>query len=238
LSAIAFLGVVLLLPESLPAAVRERQARGRFAALCSAFRQPVLARLLAIFFLVILAFAGMESTFALWAMREHGWGPAQIGYVFTYVGLLSAVMQGGLIGPLTRRFGEERLLLSGLALIALGLLVLPLSRTLPPLVLAVSALAIGMGAMQPSLNSLISRRAGAEEQGEVMGVAQSVGSLSRVLGPIMAGALFEAFGRNSPFLWGAALVAAALLLSWRLPRTTAAAPHPQAPRGSRVGPAE
>ena len=238
LSAIAFLGVVLLLPESLPAAVRARQARSRFGALCSAFRQPVLARLLAIFFLVILAFAGMESTFALWAMREHGWGPAQIGYVFTYVGLLSAVMQGGLIGPLTRRFGEERLLLSGLALIALGLLVLPFSRTLPPLLVAVSALAIGMGAMQPSLNSLISRRAGAEEQGEVMGVAQSVGSLSRVLGPIMAGALFESFGRNSPFLWGAVLVAAALLLSWRLPRTTAAAPHPQAPRGSRVGPAE
>jgi len=77
-----------------------------------------------------------------------------------------------------------------------------------------------------------------QEQGEVMGVAQSVGSLSRVLGPITAGALFESFGRNSPFLWGAALVAAALLLSWRLPRTTAAAPHPQAPRGSRVGPAE
>jgi DHA1 family tetracycline resistance protein-like MFS transporter len=218
LSAVAFFGVVLLLPESLPAAV--------------------LARLLVVFFLVILAFAGMESTFALWAMREHGWGPAQIGYVFTYVGLLSAVMQGGLIGPLSRRFGEERLLLSGLALIALGLLVLPFSRTLPPLVLAVSALAIGMGAMQPSLNSLISRRAGAEEQGEVMGVAQSVASLSRVLGPIMAGALFEAFGRNSPFLWGAALVAAALLLSWRLPRTigTAAAPHP--PPGSRIGPAE
>jgi MFS family permease len=238
LSAIAFLGVVLLLPESLPAAVRARQARSRFGALCSAFRQPVLARLLMVFFLVILAFAGMESTFALWAMREHGWGPAQIGYVFTYVGVLSAVMQGGLIGPLSHRFGEERLLLSGLALIALGLLVLPFSRTLPPLLVAVSALAIGMGAMQPSLNSLISRRAGAEEQGEVMGVAQSVGSLSRVLGPIMAGALFESFGRNSPFLWGAALVAAALLLSWRLPRTTAAAPHPQAPRGSRVGPAE
>ena len=238
LSAVAFLGVVLLLPESLPAAVRERRARSRFATLCSAFRQPVLGRLLVVFFLVILAFAGMESTFALWAMREHGWGPAQIGYVFTYVGLLSAVMQGGLIGPLSRRFGEERLLLSGLALIAVGLLVLPFSRTLPPLVLAVSALAIGMGAMQPSLNSLISRRAGAEEQGEVMGVAQSVGSLSRVLGPIIAGALFEAFGRNSPFLWGAALVAAALLLSWRLPRASAAAPQLQPPRGSRVGPAE
>ena len=66
-----------------------------------------------------------------------------------------------------------------------------------------------MGAMQPSLNSLISRRAGAEEQGEMMGVAQSVGSLSRVLGPLLAGALFAGFGRDSPFLCGTVLVVAA-----------------------------
>src|SRR5205814_637124 len=82
---------------------------------------------------------------------------------------------------------------------------------LPPLMVAVSALSIGMGAMQPSLNSLISRRAGAEEQGEVMGIAQSVGSLARVLGPIIAGALFEGFGRNSPSLWAAALIAGKLV---------------------------
>jgi len=231
LSFIAFLGVVLLLPESLPAGAPGRSSRSRIAMFHAVLGRPVLARLLAVFFLVILAFAGMESTFALWAMRQYGWGPAQIGYVFTYVGLLSAVMQGGLIGPLTRRFGEEWLMLSGLALIALGLLVLPFARTLPPLVVAVSALALGMGLMQPSLNSLISRRAGAEEQGEIMGLAQSVGSLSRVLGPIIAGALFEGFGRNSPFLWGSALVAGALLLSWRLPRPIAAG-------APRVGPAE
>jgi MFS family permease len=197
--------------------------------------RPVLARLFAVFFVVILAFAGMESTFAMWAMRQYGWGPAQIGYVFTYVGLLSAAMQGGLIGPLSRRFGEERLLLSGLALIALGLLVLPFAGTLPPLLVAVSALAIGMGAMQPSLNSLISRRAGAEEQGEVMGLAQSIGSLSRVLGPITAGALFESFGRHSPYFWGAALVACALILSWRFAQTSSAATAQHAPR---MGPAE
>jgi DHA1 family tetracycline resistance protein-like MFS transporter len=238
LSAAAFLGVVLLLPESLPAAVRARPSRSRRAILQSVLRRPVLARLLAVFFIVILAFAGMESTFAMWAMRQYGWGPAQIGYVFTYVGLLSAIMQGGLIGPLTRRFGEERLMQSGLALIALGLLLLPFARALLPLGIALTAQAVGMGAMQPSLNSLISRRAGVEEQGEVMGLAQSVGSLSRVLGPVIAGALFEAFGRNSPYLWGAALVGGALLLSWRLPRTATGAAAVQPPPGSRIGPAE
>lgn len=172
----------------------------------------------------------METTFAWWAIAQFGWGPRPIGFVFFYVGLLSALMQGGLIGPLTRRFGEDRLMLAGLALIAVGLLLMPFARALPPLIVALSALALGMGAMQPSIQSLISRRAGDDQQGEVMGVAQSVGSLSRVLGPLIAGSLFTEFGRNSPFLWGAALVTAALLLGWRLPRNVATA-APQPPLG-------
>jgi MFS family permease len=232
LSFVAFLGVIFLLPESLAAPTPYRP-RGRVAAARAALARPVLARLLAVFFLVILAFSGMETTFAWWAIAQFGWGPRPTGFVFFYVGLLSALMQGGLIGPLTRRFGEERLLLGGLVLIGLGLLLMPFARNLPVLLVAISALALGMGAMQPSINSLISRRAGAEQQGEVMGVAQSVGSLARVIGPIVAGALFAGFGHNSPVLWGAALVAAAVLIGWRLPRIVAApiAPRPHPPLG-------
>ena len=174
----------------------------------------------------------METTFAWWAMAQFGWGPRSIGFVFFYVGVLSAVMQGGLIGPLTQRLGEERLMLGGLGLIAVGLLLMPLARTLPPLLLALTALAVGMVATQPSINSLVSRRAGPEQQGEIMGVAQAIGSLSRVLGPIIAGALFGAFGRNSPFLLGAVLVTGALLVGWRLPRAIATvAPRPETPLG-------
>jgi DHA1 family tetracycline resistance protein-like MFS transporter len=245
LSFAAFLGVIAFLPESL-APGRALASRGRLAAAREALAQPVLARLLRVFFLVILAFSGMETTFAWWAIAQFGWGPRSIGFVFFYVGLLSALMQGGLIGPLTKRLGEERLMLGGLVLIALGLLVLPLARGLALLGVALSALALGMGAMQPTLNSLISRRAGAEQQGEIMGVAQAVGSLSRVLGPLIAGSLFGAFGRSSPFLLGAALVGGALLVGWRLPCPEASpmspgrgtpipvAPRPQPP----VGPAE
>ncbi len=92
-----------------------------------------------------------------------------------------------------------------------------------------TGLALGMGLMQPSLNSLISRQAGGEEQGEVMGVSQSVGSLSRVLGPFAAGFCFAAFGRNSPYFLGAALVGVALLLALKppaRPRGGAARPKP------------
>jgi DHA1 family tetracycline resistance protein-like MFS transporter len=219
LSGIALLGVVFVLPESRPLAARQNiPARSRLAAILGALRRPILSRLILIFFLVILAFSGMESTFALWAMRQFGWGPSQVAYVFAYVGLLSAVLQGGLIGRLSRRFGEERLLLVGLALIGIGLLTLPAARSMSLLALVLAALAVGMGLVQPSLNSLISRRSGREEQGEVLGVSQSVGSLARVLGPLAAGFLFTEFGRDAPYLWGAALIAAAWLLTvllWR-----------------------
>jgi DHA1 family tetracycline resistance protein-like MFS transporter len=227
LSLTALLGVLFVLKESLPAGLPERPRKSRVVALREALGRKALGRLLVVFFLAILAFAGMEATFALWAMAQFGWGPAQIGYIFTYVGLLSAIMQGGLIGRLTARFGEEKLLIAGLSLIALGLVLISLARDLPVLILAVSGLALGMGAMQPSLNSLISRRAGAEEQGEIMGVAQSVASLSRVLGPLLAGALFAGLGRDSPFLCGMVLVVAATAIGWRLPPAEpAAAPRP------------
>jgi MFS family permease len=218
LSSLAVLGVLFLLKESLTEATPDGPARGRVTLVIDAFGRPILSRLLVIFFLVTFAFAGMEATFAMWAMREYGWGPAQVGYVFTYVGVLSAVMQGGLIGPLTRQFGEEKLMTAGLIMITAGLLGLPFARELPALIVTVSLLALGMGAMQPSLNSLISQRAGTGEQGEIMGVAQSVGSLSRVLGPVAAGMLFAELGRSSPFLWGAGLGGLSLLAAWNLPR--------------------
>ena len=218
LSCLAFCGVALLLTESLPAGRGGGPPRSRLAAVLGVLRRPILAPLILTFFLVILAFAGMESTFALWATEQFGWGPRQVGYVFAYVGVLSAILQGGLIGRLARRFGEERLLLCGLALIGVGLLVLPLARGMAVLGIGVSGLALGMGLTQPSLNSLISRRAGREEQGEVLGVSQSVGSLSRVLGPAAAGLFFAEFGRHAAFFWGAALVGIALVVVAKLIR--------------------
>jgi DHA1 family tetracycline resistance protein-like MFS transporter len=235
LSFLALLGVIWLLPESLPAEERAAASRRRLHALLGALRRPVLSRLILIFFLVILAFAGMESTFALWVMAQFGWGPGQVGYVFAYIGVISAILQGGLIGRLTRRFGEEHLLQSGLGLIVGGLLVLPLAHDIPLLGLAVTGLAVGMGLMQPSLNSLISRCAGREEQGEVLGVSQSVASLSRVLGPAVAGWFFAEFGRNAAFWWGAAVVASALLAALKLSRELGAVPLAGADKLGREG---
>ncbi len=214
LSLAALAGVLLLLRES-----HALDRRGlappsrRVGAILEALRRPVLSRLIVIFFLVILAFAAMESIFALWALRQLDWGPERVGYAFAYLGLVSAVMQGGLTGRLTKRHGEKRLLLCGLVLLAIGLVILPFCRSLAVLVGTFAVLAIGLGLTQPALNSLISRRAGAGEQGQVLGVTQSVGSLARVIGPPLAGYLFADLGQASPFLWGAATVTIAFFLA-------------------------
>jgi MFS transporter, DHA1 family, tetracycline resistance protein len=237
LSLLALLGVLFLLPESLPADRRVgARSQNRVRAALDVIQRPVLSRLILIFFLATVAFAGMESTFALWAMGEFGWGPRQVGYIFAYVGMLSAILQGGLIGYLTRSFGEERLLRCGLALIGLGLLALPFAHIVEALAFAVTGLALGMGLMQPSLNSLISRCTGREEQGEVMGVTQSTGSLSRVLGPFAAGFCFAALGPSAAFLWGAALAASAFLLALKLPRLAMARATESVPLGRESGP--
>jgi MFS transporter, DHA1 family, tetracycline resistance protein len=166
--------------------------------------------------MVILAFAGMETTFAIWALHRLGWGPAAVGWTLCWVGILSAAMQGGAIGRLTPRFGEEALLRGGLALIALGLVALSLAHGIPTVLAASAFLAIGMGLTQPSINSIVSRSAGAEEQGQVLGVSQSTGSLARILGPAAAGVLFAHLGPDAPFYAGAVVVLLALVAALRL----------------------
>lgn len=235
LSLLALSGVLFLLRESLSPERRGAAAPGRVGLILGALRRPVLSRLIVIFFLVILAFAAMESIFALWALRQLDWGPEKVGYVFAYLGLVSAFMQGGLTRLLTKRYGEERLLLSGLVVLALGLVIVPFSRDIPLLIGALALLAIGLGLVQPALNSLISRRAGGGEQGQVLGVTQSVGSLARVLGPPFAGYLFAGLGHGSPFLGGAAITALAFVLALNLFGGFGAAPI--ADPGPPLGPA-
>ncbi len=222
LSASAFCAALIFLKESLSPVLCGVERRNRREAVMRALRRPTLRPLLLIFFVVGCAFAGMETTFALWASRQFGWGAAQVGYVLTYIGICSAVMQGGLIGRLTRRFGEERLLAAGICSLGLGLLAIPISGSIAALVIATCLLAFGMGMIQPSVNSLISRRAVSDEQGEVMGVTQSFGSLARILGPFFAGVLFVGIGPSAPYFAGAALMSGVLVLALRSMRGEAA----------------
>jgi DHA1 family tetracycline resistance protein-like MFS transporter len=170
----------------------------------------------------------METTFALWAQAGFGWGPREVGWVFFLVGMVLILVQGGLIGRLTQRFGEARLVVAATALIAAGLLGLTQARGLAGVLVTSTLLALGMGLLNPSVNSLLSRRARADNQGGILGVAQSASSLARIVGPAIAGALFGAEGRNAPYYLGTAIMLVVLVLAFGLlrdPPLKAAAGH-------------
>ncbi len=219
LSALAFALAVALLKESLPPEARKaRSGPSRLRMARDVLRRPVLRQLILLFFVAISAFAAMETTYALWTNSAFGWGPAQVGLVFLYVGSVLVLVQALLIGRLSRRFGEARLVAAGSVLIALGLIGLPFALTLPRLMLVNTLLPLGMALLSPSINSLISKQAAADERGGILGVAQAAASLARIVGPGLAGPLFSAFGRDAPYYAGAAVMVLAVAMALRLPR--------------------
>ncbi len=224
LSLLALILAVFLLKESLSAEIRARIAaqprRQRWTQFKEALRRPNVGLLIAATFLATFVFAGMEATFAMWTERRFGWGPEQNGYVFALVGILGATIQGGLMGPLVRRFGEARLIVQGTVALAAGLALIPFAGSLPMLLLAMILASYGFSVTTPALNSLISLQVGEDEQGGVLGVGRSAATLARVVGPAWAGFLFAILGKDWPFFAGAAVMAATLFVGLRIVRAT------------------
>ena len=203
----------VFLPESLSLAVREGKRGERWMDLSRAgdvVRNGPLFGLMLLVLLVTSAFAMMEATLALFAQQRFGWGDAEMSATFVYIGVLGVIVQGGLIGPLVRRFGEERLIPAGIAFLAAGLLLLPVSHD--PLWFAATAglLSVGMGLNSPSTMGLLSRLADETRQGSVLGLSRSFGSLARVIGPVAGTFLFQRYGSTVPFQSGGSLMLLAL----------------------------
>jgi predicted MFS family arabinose efflux permease len=217
LSLVNFVAALFLLPESRTAAARRvhltTAPKGRVEALRRALARPHLPTLLLVYFIVIVAFSGFEATFALFSERRFGFTAATIGYMFAFVGLVLAVVQGTLVGRAARRLTERRVVPIAILLLAAGLGFIALSRTVVFLTAASGVIAVGMGFNNPSLVSLISRLSSQDEQGGILGVSQSLASLARVLGPAWGGFVFDRFGIGVPFVVASALMFLAFILS-------------------------
>jgi DHA1 family tetracycline resistance protein-like MFS transporter len=172
-----------------------------------------VVRLVTINLLFTLAFAAMEAVFPLFTQHTFGWTARENGYIFTYVGFVVVLMQGGLVGRLVRHFGEHTLLIAGLAMLAIGLILLPWSTNLALLFISLGILSAGEGAVTPTVSALLSFASPPEAQGETLGFAQGLAGLGRVVGPLAAGSLFAMVGPGSPFLIGGILVALAVVLA-------------------------
>ncbi|MFN2608574.1 MAG: MFS transporter [Acidimicrobiales bacterium] len=168
--------------------------------------QATVGRLVAVGFGSLVAFSAFEATFALFGERRLGFHPASTGAVFTAIGLLLALVEGGLVRPTVSRLGEARTLRLALAVNAAGLLLLAAVHSWAVLVPALAALVVGQGLATPSLTAAVAAVAGEARRGGVLGFQQSAGGLARVVGPVLGGLAFEHVGLPSPYLAGAAVM--------------------------------
>ncbi len=222
-----YLAAVIAGANAIAAAVRLPETRQRtdhpreVSRAAAGPRSAALVRLAVVGFVSVFAFAGFEATFSLFGAERFDLTEGSTAFVFLGVGLVTVLVQGMLIGPLTARFGSGRLLRSGLTLTGIGLVVLAGSTTWALLAVALGLLAVGQGLASPSIASLVLSSAGDERRGEALGFQQSAYAFARVGGPVVAGALFDAVGIPAPYLVAAGLcgVSLALLVLWHPDRT-------------------
>jgi DHA1 family tetracycline resistance protein-like MFS transporter len=198
---LCFANAILLyftLPETVtadhPARVSAAGGRG-FSQLLDSLKQPRLRFILTIYFLFIVAFSIMTTSFSLYTMFRFGYDAQHNGYLFAYVGLIAVIIQGVLIGRLVKRFGELWLVIVGALFFAVSLFSVPFvgpnSGGLLALLIGGGIFSLGNSLSTPALNSLASKSVGPADQGSVLGVTQSVASLARAVGPSIAALLIH-----------------------------------------------
>jgi multidrug resistance protein len=209
-----------LLPESLPPERRADTHRRavNLEAARRVMRHAVLAPVGWLFCATSFAAAALTSMLALFLEARFRMGETSAANVFALMGLVIAVVQGGFVHPLVRRLGERAVALGGVSLLTATLFFFPVALSRPLLYVAVLLYAVAIGVTGPSAISLVSRVADAREQGEVIGVVQSLASLARVVGPLWGGFTFRALGISAPFVSGGVACALVAVYFWRTAR--------------------
>lgn len=207
--------IYLFLPESLTQARRQSAANDHrpsfnLQALLQALRRPKVGPLLHVRLFFALAFATFQSVFSLFA-QQIGLTARTTGFILAYVGVLSVLVQIGLIGPLTRRFRENALLISGLWVMMAAVLFWAFSTNLILLLVVLIPLAFSGGVLNTVINSAISKSVSEEEVGGTLGLASALEASSRVIAPSVGGFLLQSFGSWAPGIFSA------VVLLWTIP---------------------
>jgi MFS family permease len=172
-----------------------------------------VATVLVLYFLTFLYMTTLQVALPLLANARLNWTEGDIGHVFGLFGLMGLIVQGFLIGRMTRMFGAGNLVVAGALASMLGLSLMAGAHTGPVLVAGLALLGFGLGVTNPVLSTLASEYAGPTRQGVVLGFAQSSGGLARTLGPIGSGILYARVGPGSAFVGGAVAATGALVLA-------------------------
>lgn len=216
---INFIMAFFLLPET----IKEKNPEAKFALhpfkeLRSAFKKEIIRDLFFINFLYITAFAAMQITIPILWKNHYQITDEGVGYIFMFIGIASATVQGGLIGWLNKNFGERRLLISGSVMMMVALALVPIAPQnlfVPTLALIIILISLANGCITPTLTSLISKNSARNEQGQMLGLNMSFASLARVVGPAFGGLVYD-FHFFLPYFIGSAIMFCAWIFAVRV----------------------
>jgi DHA1 family tetracycline resistance protein-like MFS transporter len=218
MSGLAFLYGWLVLPESLAVESRMKFSWARanpFGAMMLLRSHPELSGLAVVNFLLYFAHHVFSAVFVLYAAHRYGWGPWQVGVLLSLVGVLDMIVQGLVVGPVVKRFGDRATMVFGLFGGATGIACMGLAPTGLLFTLAMIPNAL-WGLAMPTLQSLMTRHVSESEQGQLQGANMSVASIAGVASPLFFGAVYSftvAPGSLLPFSGTAFLIAALVLLA-------------------------
>jgi DHA1 family tetracycline resistance protein-like MFS transporter len=215
------LGLIFFwLTESLALENRGRADKQRSAitsqALLAALRRPFTGSLLVTRFIFGVAFATFQTIFALYALSRFGLTAAQTGYILAYVGVLSVITQGFLVGRITSRVREDVLITACVGLMGLSLAGWALASSVLALLLIMIPTAFSGGLLNTLLSSTLTKAVDAEETGGILGLSASIESATRIVAPIAGGALLQTAGTWAPGAFGALLMAGLLVYVWKV----------------------
>jgi DHA1 family multidrug resistance protein-like MFS transporter len=224
--------VLLLLPESLPAEDR-RQTKTTFKPIAQIgeLRRALLGPLgvlLLMAFLVSFGLTNFQGIFGYYALKKFGYGTEEVGWILTVMGIVSAVTQGVLTGPLTKRWGEATVIKATLLASAVGFGLLLTANSLPTILLTTGLFTLPNALLRPAVISLTSKQADTQ-QGVAMGLNNSFNSLGRIAGPIWAGFAFD-LNYSYPYLSGALIMLVGFVIGLALVKQ-----EPGVSRGTILG---
>lgn len=220
LALLNLVAVIFFLPESLTPERREellteRRSLISLGAMWEALNKPRVGPLLNIRLFYALAAAIFQTIFTQWAMVRLSLTSQSTGWLLGYVGLLSIIVQGGLIGPLTKRFREYQLIFWSTAIMAVSLLAWGLTPNLPVLLVVMIPIAFATGVLNTVINSAITRAVQPQEIGGALGIAGSLESLSRIISPLLGSALLGAVGAWAPGLAASLIMGGVVFYAWQ-----------------------
>lgn len=207
-SLLTFLLVTFVLKESLTVEQRNSHAKEK-TSLLKAFNGPVSV-LFVLQLFVSLSLSGLEATFAYFAAEKADLGAVELGYIFMIMGLAGAIVQGGLVGRMTKKLGEGTVIQLGIVISAIGFALILLIEGFGTAALFLTVFGVGNGLIRPSVSSLLTKKSTAGH-GSTTGLLSSFDSLGRIIGPPLGGWLFS-IAIGMPYISGILLSAIALIL--------------------------